>query len=46
MFLDTVLNIINTMCELIMTIAAIVAIVITLKQIQNKKKSGLKKSYT
>lgn len=45
MKLEMFLNLINVLCQIILTITAIVAIIITIKQIQNKSKSKLKVSY-
>lgn len=45
MNIEMLLNIINVLCQIILTITAIVAIIITIEQIQNKSKSKLKASY-
>lgn len=39
-------NIINALCQIIIAVAAIVAIIITIKQIQSKKKSNISVSYS
>lgn len=44
--LDNVINVTNTLCQVIVAVAAIVAIIITFKQIQSKKKSNLRVSYS
>ncbi len=45
MGLDAFLNLISTICDVALTITAVIAILITLKQIQSKKKSDIKASY-